>query len=81
MRNENITSRQVINYLDSLYKPLTPSSESSEKQAEADFVPIILKDTERFLDVMLRIIKPKRITCVRHGDRILINVFRRDMRP
>ncbi|MDD7733915.1 MAG: O-methyltransferase [Anaerovoracaceae bacterium] len=61
MRNENITSRQVINYLDSLYKPLTPQLGELRKQAEADFVPIILKDTERFLDVMLSIIKPKRI--------------------
>ena len=61
MRNENITSRQVIEYLDSLYKPLTPQLGELRKLAEADFVPIILKDTERFLDVMLRIIIPKRI--------------------
>ncbi len=61
MRNENITSRQVIDYLDSLYKPLTPELGELRKQAESDFIPIILKDTERFLDVMLRIIKPKHI--------------------
>ena len=61
MRNENITSRQVIDYLDSLYRPLTPQLGELRKQAEADFVPIILRDTERFLEVMLKIIKPKRI--------------------
>lgn len=61
MRNDNITSMQVIDYLDSLYRPLTPELGELRKQAEADYIPIILKDTERFLDVMLRLIRPKRI--------------------
>ena len=61
MRNDNITSRQVIDYLDSLYRPLTPELGELRKQAEEQHVPIILKDTERFLEVMLKIIRPKKI--------------------
>ncbi|MCI8283900.1 MAG: O-methyltransferase [Firmicutes bacterium] len=61
MRNSNITNEKVIDYLDSLYRPLTPELGELRLKAEEDFVPIILRDTERFLDTMLRIVKPKRI--------------------
>ncbi len=57
----NITNDKVTDYLDSLYHPLTEELALLREKSEAEFVPVILKDTERFLVTMLKIIKPKRI--------------------
>ena len=57
----NITNEKVTEYLDGLYRPLTPQLEKLRKEAEAEGVPVILRDTERFLAVMLNITRPLRI--------------------
>ncbi len=57
----NITNRKVTEYLDGLYRPLTPQLEQMRREAEAEGIPVILRDTERFLAVMLTVIKPSRI--------------------
>ncbi len=61
MRDGNITNEKVTDYLDSLYRPLSAGLYELRTRAEADGVPVILKDTERFLDTLLRIAKPRRI--------------------
>lgn len=56
----NIITPQVTAYLDALYHPQEGMQEL-RRQAEADHVPIILRDTERFLYSLLRLKKPQRI--------------------
>ncbi len=57
----NITNEKVTEYLDGLYRPLTPQLEKLRQEAEEEGVPVILRDTERFLAVMLAVTKPSRI--------------------
>lgn len=57
----NITNEKVTDYLDSLYHPLTEELARLREKSEAEYVPVILRDTERFLVTMLKIIKPKHI--------------------
>lgn len=57
----NITNEKVMEYLDTLYTPLTPQLLELRLEAEKDFVPVILRDTERFLAVMLSIVRPAKI--------------------
>ena len=61
MRNDNITALPVIEYLDSFYRPLTPELGKLRLEAEENFIPVILRDTEQYLKVMLQILQPKRI--------------------
>ena len=57
----NITNEVVTRYLDGLYRPLTPELAELRRQAEADHVPVILRDTESFLTSMLTLVRPRRI--------------------
>ena len=57
----NITNEKVTQYLDTLYRPLTPQLQKLRLEAEEDYVPVILRDTERFLAVMLSIVRPSKI--------------------
>ena len=76
----NITNRKVTEYLDGLYRPLTPQLEQMRREAEAEGIPVILRDTERFLAVMLTVIKPFQDSGDRHGDRIFFFLFCGDLR-
>ncbi|MFV0517576.1 MAG: O-methyltransferase [Aminipila sp.] len=57
----NITNDKVTEYIDSLYRPLTPELAELREKAESENVPIILKDAETFLLNIIRLKKPKRI--------------------
>ncbi len=57
----NITNEKVTSYLDSLYRPLTPKLANLRLRAESDGIPVILRDTERFLASMLALTRPTRI--------------------
>ncbi|MBR5229203.1 MAG: O-methyltransferase [Firmicutes bacterium] len=61
MRNDIIINQKVIDYLYTLYHPLNDRLEAFRKEAEAQLIPIILKDTEQFLDMMIKLVRPKRI--------------------
>ena len=57
----NITNDLVTEYINGFYAPLTPELGALRTESEEKKVPIILKETESFLDVMLKITAPKRI--------------------
>ena len=57
----NITNDIVTDYLNFYYKPLTAQLMNLREKAEKERVPIILRETESFLRVLLGIVKPKRI--------------------
>ncbi|NLP29678.1 MAG: O-methyltransferase [Clostridiales bacterium] len=56
-----ITDKKVTDYINSLYKPKNIFLEALRAQAEKDKIPIILRDTETLLSVLLEIKRPKRI--------------------
>lgn len=57
----NITNDKVTQYIDELYKPLTPQLGQLRKEAEEAIIPIILKDAESLILNLIRINRPKRI--------------------
>lgn len=57
----NITNDIVTEYINGFYQPASPELGALRLEAEAEKVPIILKETESFLRVMLSIAVPKRI--------------------
>ena len=57
----NITNDIVTEYINGFYEPLTEDLARLRGEAEADGVPIILKETESFLRTFLGITKPKRL--------------------
>lgn len=57
----NITNDIVTEYINGFYQPVSPELGTLRLEAEAEKVPIILKETESFLRVMLSIAAPKRI--------------------
>ena len=56
-----IVEERIISYINSLEKENSPVLEEIEKEARKDGVPIIRKEMESFLRVMLSIKKPMRI--------------------
>lgn len=56
-----IVNDRIVTYIHSLESPNSEILEKIEKQAHIDKVPIIRKEMESFLKVMLTIKKPKRI--------------------
>lgn len=56
-----IVNERIVTYMHSLEKPNSPILNQIENQAHIDKVPIIRKEMESFLRVMLEIKKPKRI--------------------
>lgn len=56
-----IVNERIVTYMHSLEKSNSTVLEKIEQQAHADKVPIIRKEMESFLRVMLSIKKPKRI--------------------
>lgn len=57
----NITNDLVTEYINGFYAPLTPELGQLRAKSEENKVPIILKETESFLNVMLKVTEPKRI--------------------
>ena len=60
-KTRHITNPQVTEYMNGFYKAASPELESLRLQAESEDVPIILKETEEYLNTLLAIVKPKRI--------------------
>lgn len=56
-----IVEERIVSYINSLEKENSPILEKIEKEARKDGVPIIRKEMESFLRVMLSIKKPMRI--------------------
>lgn len=56
-----IVEERIVSYINSLEKEKSPVLEEIEKEARKDGVPIIRKEMESFLRVMLSIKKPMRI--------------------
>lgn len=57
----NITNEKISEYLDDKYKALDEELAEFRKLNEEKSVPLILKETEAFLSLMLDVIKPKKI--------------------
>lgn len=57
----NITNDVVTEYINRFYSPVTSELGTLRLEAEAEKVPIILKETESFLRVLLSIAEPERI--------------------
>lgn len=57
----NITNTVVNEYINSFYEERTPSLKDLRKEAEENHVPIILRDTEDFLESMILLKKPTKI--------------------
>ena len=57
----NITNQVVTEYLNKFYKEQTATLEDLRKEAEANHVPIILRDTECLLTSLVRLKKPTKI--------------------
>ena len=70
-----IVEERIVSYINSLEKENSPVLEEIEKEARKDGVPIIRKEMESFLRVMLSIKKPMRIlelgTAVRYSAILL----------
>lgn len=60
-KTKHITNPQVTDYINRFYQAADPQLEALRLQAEADDVPIILKETEDYLNTLLNMVKPKRI--------------------
>lgn len=57
----NITNQKVTDYINNYYSALDSEILSFREKAEAYSIPIILRETEMYLGLMLQLIKPKRI--------------------
>lgn len=57
----SITNEKIIDFLNEKYKPLDDEIASFRLENEKDGVPLILRETEGFLNVLLDILKPKNI--------------------
>ncbi len=57
----NITNDKVTDFIDSYYRPLDETLSDLRKENEEKGIPIILKETESFLYMLLSLIQPKRI--------------------
>ena len=60
-KTKHITNPQVTEYMNQFYRAANPELERLRIQAETDDVPIILKETEDYLNTLLTMVKPKRI--------------------
>ena len=56
-----ILDERLTTYMNSLAKDNTEALQEIEREALDTFVPIIRKETQEYLKLMLSIVKPKRI--------------------
>lgn len=61
MQGRHIINPVITEYTDALYRPLSPDLERLRAEAEENRLPVILKDTERALAVLLRMRRPARV--------------------
>lgn len=54
-------NEQVTEYVEGFYSPLDEQLGSLRRRAEANEIPIILRDTERFLVTLIHMMRPSRI--------------------
>lgn len=57
----NITNEVVTEYLNGYYNPLTEELEMLRSVGEADHVPVILRETEMYLNTLLSLLRPSKI--------------------
>lgn len=57
----NITNEKVTEYLDSFYRPVDDEMAAFREENEKNGVPLILRETESFLSMLLSVIKPRNI--------------------
>ena len=55
---KDITNEAVTDYLTNFYKPLTPELGELRTACEAEPVPIILRETEDFLNTFMDVTRP-----------------------
>jgi len=60
-KTRDITNPKVTEYINGFYRPLNEELGVLRSQAEEEGVPIILKETEDYLNTLLSIVKPERI--------------------
>lgn len=58
---KDITNEAVTEYLTNFYKPLTPELGELRRKAEAEPVPVILRETEDFLNTFIDVIRPRSV--------------------
>lgn len=61
INDSNITNPKVLEFLNGFYKPVTGELGELRLRAEANHVPVILRDTENVLRSLLLIARPSRI--------------------
>lgn len=57
----NITNDKVTEYLHSFYKPIDAELGAFREENEENGVPLILRETENYLSLLLKIVKPQHI--------------------
>lgn len=61
MSDRHIINEKVTEYLDGIYHSPDDAIAALRAEAEAEYVPVILRDTERFLMTLTRMLRPARI--------------------
>ena len=61
MSGRYIINEKVTEYLDGFYRAPDEMLEALRKEAEERGIPVILRDTERFMITLIRMLRPKRI--------------------
>lgn len=56
-----ITDEKVTEYINKFYMPLNIKLDKLRKKCEEDNIPLILRETESFLQILIRIKKPSKI--------------------
>ena len=57
----SITDEKIVNLLDSFYSPISDNLGKLRSFCENDNVPLILRETESYLNTFLKIAKPNNI--------------------
>ena len=60
-KTKNITNELVTAYLEGFYRQSSDSLMQLREEAERNGVPVILRETEDFLNLLLALVKPERI--------------------
>lgn len=75
----NITNQKVVDFMNTLYFPQDEEMERFRAEAEADRVPIVQRDAEKFLTMMVGLVQPKNIlevgTAVGYSGACMLKAF------
>ena len=61
MSGRYIINEKVTEYLDGFYRPPDDRTGALRSEAEEQGIPVILRDTERFMITLIRMLRPSRI--------------------